>query len=99
MTPREMGRVLDYPEEQLQEIRENQLHLLTMKEKISRKVIYSALFSITKMDLSCNIVEYSKNHDSNPVKVQNLNDLNPGFNLCEISYLTQLAYDHPMLNS
>ena len=49
ITSREMGRVLDYPEERTTKMTEELLHLLTQNERIPGKIVYSSLFSILSL--------------------------------------------------
>ena len=49
ITSREMGRVLDYPEERTIKMTEELLHLLTQNEQIPGKIVYSSLFSISSL--------------------------------------------------
>lgn len=47
ITPKEMGRVLDYQEDKQSEITEDQIDLLTKNEETPGEIIYSALFSLS----------------------------------------------------
>ena len=59
LTGKEMGGVLDYPVEKTSEMTENQLNLLTEKENVPGKIIYSALFSITTQSSSSSLLDSS----------------------------------------
>ena len=56
LTNKEMGRVLDYSIEKTTEMTEDQLTLLTKKENVPGKIIYSALFSITTLFSSSSLL-------------------------------------------
>ena len=77
MTPRELGRVLDYPEERIQEMTEEQLSLLTTNEEIPGKILYSALFSVSTLEPSLDLEHRAKNQNLNQVKIRDSKTLNP----------------------
>ena len=49
ITSREMGRVLDYPEEITFKMMEEMLHFLTQNEGVTGKIVYRSLFSISSI--------------------------------------------------
>ena len=73
ITPREIARVFNYPEERIQNMTEDQLYLLTTNEEIPGKIFYSALFSISTLESSLNVTNQPKYQDSNQLFTRGLN--------------------------
>jgi len=49
MTPKELAKVLDYPQDKICEMTEETLVLLTNVEEVPGKIIYSTLFSLSSL--------------------------------------------------